>query len=76
MLGHNESIVVRLKAPWMGYPVATVMRLPAKQAQSMFRRDSAEILDAEQPVEIKKKLQRRDQVKDKMVKSSLNKSMN
>jgi hypothetical protein len=78
MLARQDSVVVKLKAPWMGYPASTVMRLPTRQAQSMFRRDSAEILDAEQPVEIKKKLQRRDQVKDKMVKSSQvhNKSLN
>jgi len=78
MLARQDSVVVKLKAPWMGYPASTVMRLPTRQAQSMFQRDSAEILDAEQPVEIKKKLQRRDQVKDKMVKSSQvhNKSLN
>ena len=78
MNARQDSVVVKLKAPWMGYPASTVMRLPTRQAQSMFRRDSAEILDAEQPVEIKKKLQRRDQVKDKMVKSSQvhNKSLN
>ena len=78
MNARQDSVVVKLKAPWMGYPASTVMRLPTRQAQSMFQRDSAEILDAEQPVEIKKKLQRRDQVKDKMVKSSQvhNKSLN
>jgi hypothetical protein len=78
MNARQDSVVVKLKAPWMGYPVSTVMRLPTRQAQSMFRRDSAEILDVEQPVEIKKKLQRRDQVKDKMVKGKgiLNKGMN
>ena len=76
MNARQESVCVKLKAPWMGHPSSTVIRLPKLQAQSMFQRDTAEILDAEQPVEIKKKLQRRDQVKDKMIKSSLNKSMN
>lgn len=74
----TDSVVVKLKAPWMGYPATTIMRLPTRQAQSMFQRDTAEILDAEKPAEVKKKLQRRDQVNDKMVKSSQvhNKSLN
>jgi hypothetical protein len=74
----QDSVCVKLKQPWMGNPSNTVMRLPKRQASSMFQRDAAELLEAEQPEEIKKKLQRRDQVKDKMIKSSQvhNKSLN
>jgi len=72
----EESVVVKLKRSWMGYPPSTVMRLPKMQANSMFQRDTAEILEKEQPDEIRKKLQRRDQVHDKMVKSGLNKKLN
>lgn len=78
MNARTDSVVVKLKAPWMGNPAETILRLPTRQAQTMFQRDSAEILEAEKPAEVKKKLQRRDQVKDKMVKSSQvhNKSLN
>lgn len=78
MNARTDSVVVKLKTPWMGYPAATIMRLPTRQAQTMFQRDAAEILEADKPAEVKKKLQRRDQVKDKMVKSSQvhNKSLN
>lgn len=78
MNARQDSVVVKLKTPWMGYPAATIMRLPTRQAQSMFQRDAAEMLDAEKPEEVKKKLQRRDKVQDKMVKSSQvhNKSLN
>lgn len=74
----QDSVVVKLKHDWMGYPAATIMRLPTRQAQSMYQRDAAEIIDADKPAEIKKKLQRRDKVQDKMVKSKavLNKSLN
>lgn len=72
----EDSVCVKLKQPWMGNPSNMVLRLPKRQAGLMFQRDAAEILKAEQPEEIKKKLQRRDQVHDKMVKTSLNKKMN
>ncbi len=78
MNARTDSVVVKLKHEWMGNPPETVMRLPKRQADSLFQRDTVEILDAQKTEEVKKKLQRRDQVRDKMVKSSQvrNKSLN
>lgn len=72
----EQSVVVRLKNEWMGHPPSTIIRLPKRQANSLFQRDTAEILEAQKPEELKKKLQRRDQVHDKMVKTSNNKKLN
>lgn len=67
----EQTVCVKLKMPWMGYPKDAIVKLGDRMAQTLFRRDAGEIYHSEKPAEVKKKLQRREH--DKMVRSSQNK---
>ena len=71
----EEPVFVKLKTEWMGNAPGSVVKLPPRMADSLFRRNAGEIFEADQPNRIKAKLQRRD--RDKMVhKAPVNKSLN
>jgi hypothetical protein len=67
----EQAICVKLKKEWMGNPAGTVLSLNKKMADSLFQRDTGEIVKPESAEKIKTKLQRRE--KDKMIKSTINK---
>lgn len=50
--------VVRLKQEWCGHPVGTILKVDDDCANTMFQRDAAEKMGAENNVAIKDKLQR------------------
>lgn len=54
-----RSVCIRLKQDWLGTPAGAVMSLNKKMADSLFRRDAAEIFQPDDPEMIREKLQAR-----------------
>lgn len=62
---------VKLKADWMGNMAGTILNLPPKIAEDLYRRDAAELYSPQSTEEVKEKMQKI--IKNKMIKSSTNK---
>ena len=50
--------VIRLKHVWRGYPVGAIVKVNDDCANTLFQKDAAEKIEAENKVAIKNKLQR------------------
>jgi hypothetical protein len=68
MITRESAVCIRLKEEWMGNPPRKIIMMNKRMADSLFRRDVAEICEKQKPEAIKRKLQRRDQ--DKMIRST------